>query len=110
MTEAGSSPTLAFTVTSDPPLAEDTQHTLVKTIGKDKSGYVITERNVRFKVEHNCITFRGVRMGDSGTYTISCHNDVGEIGKAQLVLEVKQPVLEPPQPQSSKSKLPSFAR
>ena len=78
--EAGSSPTLTFTVTSDPPLAEDTEHTLSKSDG--------SKATRRFKVESNRITFRKVRVEDSGTYTISCCSDEGEVGQATLELEV----------------------
>ncbi len=77
---AGSSPTLAFTVTSDPPLAEATEHTL-----SHKGGGEVTKR---FKVESSRITFRKVRVEDSGTYTISCCSDDGEVGQATLELEV----------------------
>ncbi len=85
---AGTSPTLTFTVTSDPPLAENTKHTLTK-----RGGGEVTKR---FKVESNSITFRRVRAAeDSGTYTISCCNSTGEVGHATLELEV---VGIPPQP------------
>ncbi len=83
--EAGSSPTLAFTVTSDPPLAEAIKHTLTKSDG--------SKANKRFKVESGRITFRKVRVEDSGTYTINCCSDEGEVGQATLELEVT-----PPQP------------
>ena len=88
--ESGSSPTLTFTVTSDPPLAEGVKHTLRKTDGSS-----VTKR---FKVESNCITFRKVRVEDSGTYTISCCNDEGEEGQETLELEVTTP--QPPTQQA----------
>ena len=78
--EAGSSPTLTFTVTSDPPWLKDTEHTLSK-----RGGGEVTRR---FKVESNRITFRKVGVEDSGTYTISCCNEEGEVGQATLELEV----------------------
>ena len=81
--EAGSSPTLAFTVSSDPPLAEDAEHTLSYSDG--------TKATRRFKVERNRITFRKVRVEDSGTYTISCCSEKGEVGQATLELEVTPP-------------------
>ncbi len=81
--EAGSSPTLAFTVTSDPPLAEDTEHILSKS-----------NSTKRFKVESNRITFRKVTVEDSGLYTISFCSDEGKVGQATLELEVTRP----PQP------------
>ncbi len=73
--EAGSNPALIFTVTSDPPLAEDTKHTLSKSDGSK-----VTKR---IKVESNRITFRKARVEDSGTYTISCCNDEGEKGEVE---------------------------
>ena len=76
-------------MTSDPPLAENTKHTLSKS-----DGGVATKR---FKVESNSITFRNVRLEDSGTYTISCHNDEGEVGQATLELEVVYSGLPAPQ-------------
>ena len=76
----GSSPTLAFTVTSDPPLADGAKHAFRKSDGSK-----VTKR---FKMENNCITFRKVRLEDSGTYTISCCNDEGEEGRVELELEV----------------------
>ena len=91
--EAGSSPTLAFTVSSDPPLAEDTEHTLSKSDG--------TKATKRFKVESNCITFRKVRVEDSGTYSISCCSEEGEVGQATLELEVTPPAPPTHQPAHS---------
>ena len=90
--EAGSSPTLTFTVTSDPPLAEDTEHTLSKSDGT---------KATRFKVESNCITFRKVRVEDSGMYTISCCSEEGEVGQATLELEVMHAAHPTHQPEHS---------
>ena len=81
--EVGSSPTLAFTVSSDPSLAGDTEHILNK-----RGGGEVTRR---FKVERNCITFRKLRVEDSGMYTISCCSEEGEVGQATLELEVTYP-------------------
>ena len=71
---------MTFTVDSNPPLAENTVHVLRKT-----GGGVVTKR---FKVERNCITFRDMRVEDSGMYTISCCNSVGQEGSETLELEV----------------------
>ena len=76
----GESPTVRFTITSNPPLAEDAQHTLTC-----KNGEAATKR---FKIQGSCITFRNVRAGDSGVYTISCHNEAGLVGKETLELDV----------------------
>lgn len=78
--EAGSSPNVMFTVTSCPPLPENCIHTLRKSDGN--------EATKRFKVESNCITFRKVRVEDSGRYTISCCNEEGEEGHTTLELDV----------------------
>ncbi len=91
--KAGSSPTVPFTVTCDPPLAEDTEHTLSKSDG--------SRATRRFKVESNCVTFRKVRVEDGGIYTISCCSDEGEVGQATLELEVTPP--QPSTPQSAQT-------
>ena len=76
----GESPTIHFTVTSDPPLAEDAKHVLT-----DENGKAATKR---FRIEGDCITFRNVRFGDSGVYTISCCNEAGLVGKETLELDI----------------------
>ena len=76
----GESPTVHFTITSDPPLAEDAQHTLTCEDGKAATK--------RFMIRGSCITFRNVRAGDSGVYTISCRNEAGLIGKGAVELDV----------------------
>ena len=76
----GESPTIHFTVTSDPPLAEDAKQVLTW-----KNGDAATKR---FRIERNCITFRNVRLGDSGVYTISCRNEAGLEGKETLELDI----------------------
>ena len=76
----GESPTVHFTITSDSPLAEDAQHMLTC-----KDGEAATKR---FKIQGSCITFRNVRAGDSGVYTISCRNEAGLVGKETLELDV----------------------
>ncbi len=77
--EVGESPTLHFTVESQLPLAEDIMHTL-----KTKDGNDVTER---FSVKDNRIKFREVRKEDSGTYTISCSNEIVTV-KSNLKLEI----------------------
>ena len=76
----GESPTVHFTITSDSPLAEDAQHTLTCEDGKAATK--------RFMIQGSCITFRNVRAGDSGVYTISCRNETGMVGKETLELDV----------------------
>ncbi len=72
----GESPTLHFTVKSQPLNA---QHIL-----KTEDGKIVTER---FFVKENMITFEEVRKEDSGIYTISCRNVIGT-GKSKFELEV----------------------
>ena len=79
--KAGESPTLHFSVTSDPPLAENTKHSVAA-----ENGDVIR----RFKVQGNCITFRNVRPTDTGSYTISCRNARGLEGKATIELDISE--------------------
>ena len=76
----GESPIIHFTVTSDPPLAEETKHVL-----NDENDKAATKR---FRIERNCIIFRNVRLGDSGVYTISCRNEAGLEGKETLELDI----------------------
>ena len=76
----GESPTIHFTITSDPPLAEDAQHTLTCEDGKAATK--------RFMIQESCITFRNVRAGDNGVYTISCRNEAGLVGKKTVELDV----------------------
>ena len=78
--KAGESPVLHFTVTSQPPLPSNVQHTLTH-----EDGSTATKR---FKVDHNSITFREVRTSDSGFYTIRCRNGADLVGKETLELEV----------------------
>ncbi len=81
--EAGGSPIMTFSVTSDPPLPEDTEHVLYKMDG--------SEATRRFKVESSRITFRNVREGDSGEYVIRCQDAEGNKIEATLELEVTPP-------------------
>ena len=74
----GESPTIHFTITN-PPLA-GTKHMLT-----DENGKPATKR---FKIQGSCITFRNVRLGDSGVYTISCCNEAGLVGKETLELDI----------------------
>lgn len=87
---------MTFTVTSDPPLAKDCEHILTSSDG--------SRTTRRLKVENGCITFRKVRVEDSGEYTISCHNSKGEVGQATLELEVTpHPKLNNHQPLTSQT-------
>ena len=76
----GESSIIHFAVTSDPPLAEDAKHVLTCS-----NGDAATKR---FRIEEDCITFRNVRLGDSGVYTISCCNEAGLEGKETLELDI----------------------
>lgn len=81
--EAGKKITLTFTVISDPPLADDTKHTLYQS-----DGILASER---FEVENNCITFNNLKVEDSGRYTISCLDNEGKKVQETLELEVTPP-------------------
>ena len=76
----GSSPAVSFTVSSEPPLADDVKHTLATS-----EGARVTKR---FKIENGSITFRNVTPKDSRVYIISCHNDDGKVGRGEIELEV----------------------
>ncbi len=78
--KVGESPTLHFTVTSEPPLAEDIRHTLTHEDGRTATK--------RFKIEKDKIIFCNVRVADTGIYAISCRNAAGLVGKETLELEV----------------------
>ena len=78
--QVGDSPTVHFTVESEPPLAEDAQHTLTRD-GK----LHVTKR---FIVKNNSIKFKKVRIEDSGIYAISCCNECGLVGKDTIELDV----------------------
>jgi hypothetical protein len=84
----GESPTVHFTVVSDPPLAKDAEHLL---ICEDE-----TTASKRFKIQGSSILFRNVRVGDSGTYTISCCNDAGLVGRETLELDITAANQPPP--------------
>jgi hypothetical protein len=78
----GESSVINFTVTAEPPLADDAKHFLtVETDGKPKRA------TRRFKIQKNCITLPNLRTSDSGIYVISCHNEAGE-GQETFELEV----------------------
>ena len=85
LSQPGESPTLHFSVTSDPPLTENTTHVVAA-----RSGDVI----LRFKVLDNCITFRNVKTTDTGKYTISCHNAKGLEGTATFELDISESASE----------------
>ena len=85
LAQPGESPTLHFSVTSDPPLTENTTHVVAA-----KNGDVI----LRFKVQDNCITFRNVKTTDTGPYTISCRNARGLEGKAAFELDISESASE----------------
>ena len=78
--QAGESPTLHFSVTSDPPLTENTHVITAESRGVVK----------KFKVQDNCITFRNVKTTDTGSYTISCRNAKGLEGKATFDLDISE--------------------
>ena len=79
--QAGESPTLHFSVTSDPPLTENTTHDITA-----ENGGIVR----RFKVQNNCITFRNVKTTDTGSYTISCRNAKGLEGKATFEMDISE--------------------
>ena len=83
--QPGESPTLHFSVTSDPPLTENTTH----VVSVENGGVVR-----RFKVQDSCITFRNVKTSDTGSYTISCHNAKGLEGKATFELVISESASE----------------
>ena len=85
LAQPGESPTLRFSVTSDPPLTENTTHVVAA-----KNGDVI----LRFKVQDNCITFRNVKTIDTGKYTIRCHNAKGLEGTATFELDISESASE----------------
>ena len=78
--KVGESPIIHFTVTSTPPLPEDIRHTLTHEDGRTATK--------RFTLEKDKITFRDVRVADTGIYAISCRNDAGLVGKESMELEV----------------------
>ena len=79
--QAGESPTLHFSVTSDPPLTENTRHVVAT-----ENGDIVR----RFKVQDNCITFRNVKTADTGLYIISCRDANGLEGKATFELNISE--------------------
>ena len=83
----GESPIVNFTITSHPPLGEDAKHTLTCEDGRPATK--------RFKVQGDCVTFRNIRVGDSGVYTISCQNEAGLIGKETLELDITSSIPAP---------------
>ena len=83
----GEAPVMHFTVTSEPPLPQDVRHTLTH---QDS-----TMATKRFKIEKDSVTFRDLRLADSGFYTISCSNSAGLVGKETLELEVKSKQVKP---------------
>ena len=77
----GTSPSVSFSIISEPPLGDDVKHTLTTNAGGRVPG--------RFTIEKkNCIFFRNVSVSDSGVYTIRCHNDDDKVGKADVELVV----------------------
>ena len=76
----GESPIIHFTVTSDPPLAEDAKHVVSKV------GSVVPSDRVN--VSSNSISFRGVKRSDEGEYVISSSNAVGK-GQGRFSLKVR---------------------
>ena len=88
-TVAGTSPSVSFSVISEPPLDDDTKHTLISSTGVRVTG--------RFTVKNDSIYFPNVCVSNSQVYTISCCNDDGEVGKAEIELVV----IPKPKPDSS---------
>ena len=76
----GESPTIHFTVTSDPPLAEDAKHVVSEV------GSVVPSNRVN--VSSNSISFREVKRSDAGEYVISSSNAVGK-GQGRFSLKVR---------------------
>ena len=76
----GDSPTIHFTVTSDPPLTEDAKHVVSEV------GSVVPSDRVN--VSSNSISFRGVKRSDEGEYVISSSNAVGK-GQGRFSLKVR---------------------
>lgn len=76
----GTSPSVSFSVISEPPLGDDVKHTLSSSTRERVTG--------RFMIENDCIFPRNVRVSNSRVYTISCCNDDGEVGKAEVELVV----------------------
>jgi hypothetical protein len=73
-----------FTVTAEPPLAEDAGHSLyVETKG------TLKRATRRFRIQWNRITLQKLRISDSGTYVIRCDNEAGE-GEETFELEVTE--------------------
>lgn len=77
--EVGDSPIVHFLVESDPQLDENTRHTFTK------EGKPATKR---FVVKDTSITFKEVRVEDSGMYIISCSNAQGLVAEDEIELEV----------------------
>ena len=82
----GDSPSIHFTVTSDPPLAEDAKH-VVSEVGS-------VFPSDRVNVSTNFISFRGVKRSDEGEYVISSSNAVGK-GQGRFSLKVRSKLQHP---------------
>ena len=76
----GTSPSVSFSIISEPPITDDVKHTLTASTEGRVSG--------RFTVENDCISFWNVSVSDSGVYTISCCNDDDKVGKADVEIVV----------------------
>ena len=76
----GESPIIHFTITSDPPLAEDSEHVVSKV------GRVVSSNRVN--VSSNSISFRGVKRSDEGEYLIGSSNAAGK-GHGRFSLKVR---------------------
>ena len=78
--EAGSNPTVTFTMTSDLPLAENTKHILLNS---NRS-----RTPMRFKIRSDAIIFQNVQVRDSGTYILTCDDAEGQKIEAAIELKV----------------------
>ena len=76
----GESPTIHFTITSDPALSRGAQH----SIRRDDGSEVLSDR---VSTRTNMICFHGVKHSDAGKYVISSSNPAGE-GWATFRLKV----------------------
>jgi hypothetical protein len=76
--EEGSDVTVHFTVSSNPPLRQDTKHAI------RKDGQPAT----RLRAHHNCILLTKPEVGDTGTYHIRCENEDHLSGEGAFEIRV----------------------
>jgi hypothetical protein len=77
--EEGSDATLDFTVSSNPPLQQDTTHAITR------DGHPATRR---FKAHHNHIVLTKLELEDTGMYHICCENEDHLSGKGTFEIRV----------------------